>query len=141
MRERRVFELEEIWLCAEELERDVLPTVVACCAAILLLRDANRFAEDEGVCVVELELGGIFEVGFGGMQDHEEEVGLEELKERVAFEDDVDGRGRFVCGLGGAASRSRDFVECGAKERHAFGEEALLGAEPETALRAGGEEA
>ena len=38
-----------------------------------------------------MEFGGILEVGFGGVQDHEEEVGLEELKEGVAFEDDVEG--------------------------------------------------
>ena len=99
------------------------------------------FAEDEGVCVVELELGGIFEVGFSGMQDHEEQVGLEELEEGVAFEDNVDGRGRVLCALAVDSSRSSDFLERGAKERHAFGEKSLLGAEPETALRASGEEA
>jgi hypothetical protein len=37
-----------------------------------------------------LELGGAFEIGLTRVKDHEKEVRLEELKEGVAFEDDVD---------------------------------------------------
>ena len=83
-RERIAFALEELGLGAEELERDVLPRSWGGCRR-------DRFAQDEGGCAVELELGGVFEVGFGGVQDHEEDVGFQELEQCVAFEDDVHG--------------------------------------------------
>ena len=85
-------------------------------------------------------MGRILEVGFAGMQHHHEQLRLEKLKQRVAFEDNVDRRcsGRYIASSF-ALAKVRNFVEGMAEKWHAFGKKPLLGAEPETPPRSGGE--
>ena len=112
-RERIVFALEELRLSMEQLERDVVPGRSSC---LTIGVRPDWVAKDEGGGMIELEFCGVFEVGFSGMKHHQEQIGFQELKERVAFEDDVDrGRGvsRFYGSFGGMGSgwgSGRDFV-------------------------------
>jgi len=84
----------------------------------------ERRAEDEGVGAVEIETGGIFEVGCGGVEDNEIKGRVEEGKEGVALDDGVGGLGEGV-----------------AEEREGFSELSLAGAQPEGTRGAGDEEA
>ena len=84
----------------------------------------ERRAEDEGVGAVEVETGGIFEVGGRGVEDNEIEGRMEEGEEGVALDDGVGGLGEGV-----------------AEEREGCGELSLAGTQPEGTRGAGNEEA
>lgn len=81
-------------------------------------------AEDEGVGTIEDDSGRILEVVFGGIYHGEVEIGLQELQQRIAFENEWSELG-VVC--------IKSFLQRGAQEREALGEKTLFGAEPEGA--------
>src|ERR1700741_2791058 len=85
------------------LQGDRLPRRVVC-----------RLMQDYSIRAVEKFSGRCFEVGRGGIEDREIEIGAEELQDAVGFHDCIARRGEAM-----------------AQSGHRFGEPSLLGAHPE----------
>ena len=89
-------------------------------------------SKDERVGTVEQQLRGLLEVLLFRIENGEINGWLEELKERIALDDEIEGR---------AAIFEFEFAQGFAQERHAFGKITLFRAQPESAARTSGKKA